>query len=96
MTENQRQVIHDCAHRLRSRLTYIMLCSHTMKLDLHNRLSSEHEEEFRKMADALEATRRDLNILLKQFEKTPKKGEVQAGDEPRTIGARRTESEDAA
>jgi len=95
MTENQRQLIRDCAHRLRSRLTYVMLCSHTIKLDLHNLLSREHEEDFRKMAEAPEATRRDLNTLLKQFDQIPQKAEVPDGDEPQTIGAH-TESENAA
>ena len=48
MNDNQRQAIRDSAHRLRSRLTFIMLCSHALKLDLHDVLSLKHEEEFHK------------------------------------------------
>ena len=54
MNDNQRQVIRDSAHRLRSRLTFIMLCSHTLKLDLHDVLSLKHENEFHKMDRVLE------------------------------------------
>jgi hypothetical protein len=68
MTEPQRQHIRDCAHRLRSRLTYIMLCSHTLRLDLGAVLSQAHDEDFARMADALEATCSDLNLLLKFFD----------------------------
>ena len=95
MNDIERKAIRDSAHRLRSRLTFIMLCSHTLKLDLRDVLTCEHEEEFHKMDSVLEETKAVLNTLLKQFEQLSKKAAIPTGDEARIIGAR-TESEDAA
>ena len=73
MTENQRQVIRHCSHRLRSRLTYVILYLHTLNSVLHDGLSRELEQEFRKTADVPEATRKDLNALLREIERLPKR-----------------------
>jgi hypothetical protein len=72
MTYDQRQSIRDSAHCLRSRLTYIMLWSRTLQLDLHDVLSWQHEAEFDKMEIALEETKFALNTLLKQFDQLAK------------------------
>ena len=95
MNDNQRQAIRDSAHRLRSRLTFIMLCSHALKLDLNDVLSLKHEEEFHKMDRVLEEIKTVLDALLKQFEQPPKDTATPAGDEAAKIGAC-TESQDAA
>jgi hypothetical protein len=73
MTDDQRKAIRDSAHQLRSRLTFIMLCSHTLKLDLHDALSLKHEEEFHKMDIVLEETKAVLNTLLRQCEQLRQK-----------------------
>ena len=95
MNDNQRQTIRDSARRLRSRLTFIMLCSHALKLDLHDVLSLKHEEEFHKMDRVLEEIKTVLDALLKQFEQPPKETATPAGDEAAIIGAC-TDSQDAA
>jgi hypothetical protein len=92
MTDDQRKAIRDSAHQLRSRLTFIMLCSHTLKLDLHDALSLKHEEEFHKMDIVLEETKAVLNTLLRQCEQLPAKTAIQTGGDARIIGAR-SESE---
>lgn len=95
MNDNQRQVIRDSAHRLRSGLTYVMLCSHTLKLDLRDVLSPRHAEEFRKMASVLEETKAVLNALLMPFEQLPRKAVTPASGDGLMIGVR-TESKNAA
>jgi hypothetical protein len=86
MTEYQQQCMRDCAHRLRSRLSYIMLCSHTLRLDLGARLSPAHDEDFTRIADALEATRSDLNSLLKLFDGLVQRHNSSTADDLETIG----------
>ena len=95
MNDSQRKTIRDSAHRLRSRLTFIMLCSHALKLDLHDVLSLKHEEEFDRMDRVLEEIKTVLNALLKHFEQPPKEGAIPAGDNTEIIGAC-TDSQDAA
>jgi hypothetical protein len=56
MTEELRQLIRDSAHRLRSRLTYILLCAHTLKLDLRGNLSSAQLAEFQQLDSVVEET----------------------------------------
>ena len=92
MNDDPRKAIRDSAHRLRSRLTFIMLCSHMLKLDLRDVLSLKHEAEFHKMDLVLEETKAVLNTLLRQCEQLPTKIAIRNGDETRIIGAR-TESE---
>jgi hypothetical protein len=95
MNDNQRNAIRDSAQRLRSRLTYIMLCSHALKLDLRGVLSLKHQEEFDKMDSVLEEIKTVLNALPKHFEQPSKKTDIPTGDEGEIIGAR-TDSQDAA
>ena len=95
MNDNQRNAVRDSAHRLRSRLTFIMLCSHTLKLDLRDVLTCEHEAEFHKMDSVLEETKAVLNTLLRQFEQLAKKAAIPTGDDGEIIGAC-TDSQDAA
>jgi hypothetical protein len=95
MTDDQRQVIRDSAHCLRSRLTYIMLWSRTLQLDLHDVLSSKHEAEFHKMDLVLEETQTALNRLLKQCEQFSKQAVTPIVDEL-FIADVLTESEDVA
>ena len=71
MTDEQRQHIHQSANRLRSRLMFIMLCSHTLKLDLHDVLTQDNEREFQQMDRVLEETKAILNTLLRQLEPEP-------------------------
>jgi signal transduction histidine kinase len=68
MTEERRQLIRDSAHRLRSRLTYILLCAHTLKLDLRDKLSSAQSAEFQQLHSVVEETKAVLQTLLKQLE----------------------------
>ena len=95
MNDNQREAIRDSARGLRSRLTFIMLCSHALKLDLHDVLSLKHEDEFRKMDRVLEEIKTVLNALLKQFEQLPNEAAIPTGNEAAIIGAC-TDSQDAA
>jgi hypothetical protein len=74
MTEQRRQAARDSAHRLRSRLTYLLLCSHTLKSDLRDRLSAEERAELQQLEGVVHETKALLQTLLKQFEpelKTP-------------------------
>jgi hypothetical protein len=68
MTDKQRQAIRDSAHLLRSRLTYLLLCSHALKSDLADKLSNNQEPEFQQLDTVLEETKATLQILLKQLE----------------------------
>lgn len=68
MTDKQRQTIRDSAHLLRSRLTYLLLCSHALKLDLAGKLSHDQEAEFQQLDTVLEETKATLQIFLKQIE----------------------------
>jgi hypothetical protein len=68
MTDEQRALIYQSAYRLRSRLTLMMLCSHTLKLDLRDVLTRDHEKEFQQMDRILDEAKAVLNTLLKQLE----------------------------
>ena len=88
MTDEQRQLIHQSVNRLRSRLMFIMLCSHTLKLDLHDVLTQENEREFQQMDRVLEETKAVLNTLLRQLEPEPKAMDAPKGDSLQLIGGR--------
>ena len=88
MTDEQRELIHQSAHRLRSRLTFIMLCSHTLKLDLRDVLTKDNEREFQQMDRVLEETKAVLNTLLKQLEPEPRPMATLNGDRSELIGVR--------
>ena len=88
MTDEQRALIEQSAYRLRSRLTFIMLCSHTLKLDLRDVLTPDHELEFQQMDRILEEAKAVLNTLLKQLELEPKAATAPKGELPQLIGGR--------
>jgi len=88
MTDEQRELIHHAAHRLRNRLTFLMLCSDTLKLDLHDVLTCEHEQEFQRMDRILQETNAVLNTLLQQFELEPRAIEAPNGYGSQLIGGR--------
>jgi hypothetical protein len=68
MTEQRRQTIRDSAHCLRSRLTYILLCSHTLRAQLGGKLSSADVAEFQQLDNVLEETKTTLQKFLRQLE----------------------------
>lgn len=86
MTDEQRQLIHQSANRLRSRLMFIMLCSHTLKLDLHDVLTQDNEREFQQMDRVLEETKAILNTLLRQLEPEPQTVDAPKGDCSQFVG----------
>jgi len=86
MTDEQRQLIHQSAGRLRSRLMFIMLCSHTLKHDLHDVLTQDNEREFQQMDRVLEETKAILNTLLRQLEPEPKTADAPKDDCPQCTG----------
>jgi len=86
MTDEQRELVHQSANRLRSRLMFIMLCSHTLKLDLHDVLTQDNEREFQQMDRVLEETKAILNTLLRQLEPEPKTVDVPKDDCAQLIG----------
>jgi hypothetical protein len=88
MSDEQRELIDQSAHELRNRLTFIMLCSDVLKLDLQNVLTREHEREFQRMGRLLEETRAVLNTLLGQLELAPRAGATANGDGSQPIGGR--------
>ena len=88
MTDERRELIHQSAHRLRSRLTFVMLCSHTLKLDLRDVLTEDNEREFQEMDRVLEETKTVLNTLLKQLDPEPKAITAPNGDRSELIGVR--------
>jgi hypothetical protein len=59
---------------------FIMLCSHTLKLDLHDVLTQDNEREFQQMDRVLEETKAILNALLRQLEPEPKTVDASTGD----------------
>ena len=88
MTDEQRQLIHQSANRLRSRLMFIMLCSHTLKLDLHAVLTQDNEREFQQMDRVLEETKAVLNTLLRQIEPEPNAMDAPKDDCSQLVGGR--------
>ena len=88
MTDEQRQLIHQSANRLRSGLMFIMLCSHTLKLDLHDVLTQGNEREFQQMDRVLEETKAILNTLLRQLEPEPKTADAPKDDCAQLTGCR--------
>jgi hypothetical protein len=68
MTDQRRQAIRESAHRLRSRLTYLLLCSHGLKSDLRGKLTPNELAEFQQLANVLEETKAVLQALLKELE----------------------------
>ncbi len=88
MTDEKRELIHQSAHRLRNRLTIIMLCSDTLKMSLHDVLTREHEQEFQRMDRILQETKAVLNTLLRQLELEPGAIATANGDGSQLIGGR--------
>jgi signal transduction histidine kinase len=86
MTDEKRELIDQSAHRLRNRLMFIMLCSDTLKLDLQDVLTREHERVFQRMDRILEETKAVLNTLLQQFELEPRAIEAPNGCGSQLIG----------
>ena len=93
MTDEQRELIHQSVHRLRNRLTCIMLCSDTLKMDLHDALT--REQVFQRMDRILQETKAVLNTLLRQIELDPRAGANPNDDGSHLIGGR-VESDSAA
>ena len=86
MTDEQRKVSLQSAHRLRNRLTFIMLCSDTLKLELRGVLSRQHEQEFQEMDRVIEETKALLNTLLRQFDLEPRVSATSNGACSQLIG----------
>jgi hypothetical protein len=68
MDEHRRQAARDSVHTLRSRLTYLLLCSHALQVQLHSRLSAQEQADLRQLAAVVEDTKAALQTLLKQLE----------------------------
>jgi hypothetical protein len=68
MDEERRQAARDSVHTLRSRLTYLLLCSHALQVQLHSRLSAQEQADLRQLAAVVEDTKAALQTLLKQLE----------------------------
>jgi len=88
MTDEQQELIHHSAHRLRNRLTFLMLCSDLLKLDLRGVLTPEHEQAFQRMDRILQETKTVLNTLLRQIELEPSAIEAPDGYGLQLIGGR--------
>jgi len=88
MSDEKREIIDQSAHELRNRLTFIMLCSDMLKLDLQDVLTREHEREFQRMGRLLQETRAVLNTLLGQLELEPGTIPAPNGDGLQLIGDR--------
>lgn len=86
MTDDERALIHQCAYRLRGRLTLIMLCSHTLKLDLGHVLTWDHKQEFQQMDRILEEAKALLSTLLRQLDAEPGAADAPTADPARLIG----------
>ena len=67
---------------------FIMLCSHTLKLDLHDVLTQDNEREFQQMDRVLEETKAILNTLLRQLEPEPQTVDAPKGDSSQLTGGR--------
>ena len=72
MTNEQRELIHQSAHLLRNRLTFIMLCSDKLKIDLRDVSTREHEQVFQRMDRVLQETKTELNTLLRELGLEPR------------------------
>jgi hypothetical protein len=88
MTDEKRELIDQSAYRLRNQLTFIMLCSDTLKLDLRDVLTREHEQEFQRMDRILQETKAVLNTLLQQLELKPRAIATANGNGSQLIGGR--------
>jgi hypothetical protein len=94
MTDQRRQAIRESAHRLRSRLTYLLLCSHGLRSDLRGKLTHNELAEFQQLANVLEETKAVLQALLKELE-PELRARVTKPDDVQMIGLS-TASENAA
>ena len=88
MTDEKRELIDQSAYRLRNQLTFIMLCSDTLKLDLRDVLTREHEQEFQRMDRILQETNAVLNTQLQQLELEPRTIATANGNGSQLIGGR--------
>jgi hypothetical protein len=88
MTDEKRELIDQSAYRLRNQLTFLMLCSDTLKLDLHDVLSREHKQEFQRMDRILQETKAALNTLLRQLDLEPRAIVTANGNGSQLIGCR--------
>ena len=88
MTDEKSELIQQSAHRLRNRLTCIMLCSDTLRLDLHGVLTPEHDQAFQRLDRILQETKTVLNTLLRQVEIEPSAIEAPGGYGSQVIGGR--------
>jgi hypothetical protein len=88
MTDEELALIHECAYRLRGRLTLIMLCSHTLKLDLRDVLTWDHQQEFQQMDRVLDEAKALLNTLLRQVEAERGAAAPPKGEPARLMGGR--------
>jgi len=80
MTDEKRELIHQSAHRLRNRMTFVTLCADLLKLDLRDVLTREHEQEFERLDRLLQETQAVLNTLLRQLEFEPRITATTNGD----------------
>ena len=87
MKNVRRETAREAAHRVRSRLTFVLLCSHTLQLDLRERLKPEHHEQFRQMDRALEETRAALRKCLREVERRPSPPLKPSADPTQWVGA---------
>jgi len=67
---------------------FIMLCSHTLKHDLHDVLTQDNEREFQQMDRVLEETKAVLNTLLRQIESEPNAMDAPKDDCSQLVGSR--------
>jgi len=88
MTDKKSELIHQSAHRLRNRLTCIMLCSDTLRLDLQGVLTPEHDQAFKRLDRILQETKTVLNTLLRQVELGPNAIAAPDGFGSQLIGGR--------
>jgi hypothetical protein len=66
----------------------MMLCSHTLKLDLRDVLTRDHEKEFQQMDRILDEAKAVLNTLLKQLENDSIEAPSVKRDSARSVTAR--------
>lgn len=61
-------------------MTFIVLCSDLLKLDLRDVLTQENEQEFQRMDRLLQETQAVLNALLRRLELEPRAVAAPNGD----------------